>query len=261
MPTKIRIFANSKLYHNMIKGINNQTIFYDDQDRKVFLKYLKLSQEKFQFKIYSYCLMSNHVHLVMKSEKEFLSKSIQSLLIRYVNYFNKKYERKGHLVQDRFKSKIIENQKYFLDVCRYVHRNPEKAGISKTQNYKWSSYNSYINGSDIVDTSVLLSYFNNDIKEFIKFTTKQNDINKDIEEVTELAEYEMITRLSDSQLGDIITQLFDIQDKKELLSYFKSLSNMQLCYAIRKIKKVKGTNKTQIARVIRIARRIVEKYW
>lgn len=261
MPTKIRIYANSKLYHNMIKGIDDQNIFYDDQDKKVFLKYLKLSQEKFQFKIYSYCLMSNHVHLVMKSEKELLSKSIQSLLIRYVNYFNKKYDRKGHLVQDRFKSKIIENEKYFLDVCRYVHRNPEKAGISKTQNYKWSSYSSYINGSDIVDTSVLLSYFNNDIKEFIKFTTKQNDNNKDIEEVTELAEYEMITRLSDSQLEDIIIQLFDIQDKKELVSYFKSLSNKQLCYAIRKMKKVKGTNKTQIARVIRIARRMVEKYW
>ena len=258
MPTKIRTFANSKIYHIIIKGIDDQNIFYDNQDRNMFLNHLKTSQEKFKFKIYSYCLMSNHVHLVIKSEKELLSKSIQSLLIKYVNYFNKKYQRKGHLVQDRFKSKIVESRKYFLDVCRYVHRNPEKAGISKTQNYKWSSYQAYIQGSELVDTKMLLHYFNNDIQEFIKFTVKNDNVYADLEEFTE---YEMLNRLSDNQLADIIMKRFNIINIEDLSCYFKDLSLMQLKSAIKTISKIKGINKTQVARVIRVSRKIIEKFW
>ena len=78
--------------------------------------------------------MSNHVHMVIEVPNENLSKAIQSLTIRYVSYFNKKYDRKGPFVQNRFKSKNIENQRYFLEVCRYVHRNPEKQELKKQAN-------------------------------------------------------------------------------------------------------------------------------
>ena len=136
MARGLRIFSNSKVYHIILKGIDNQNIFYDDQDRRVFLKDLLITKKDYDYKIYSYCLMSNHVHMVIRIEKEFLSKAMQSLMVRYVHYFNTKYKRVGALVQDRFKSKNIENEKYFLDVCRYVHRNPENAGISKTEEYE-----------------------------------------------------------------------------------------------------------------------------
>ena len=75
--------------------------------------------------------MDNHIHMVIRIEKEFLSKAMQTLMIRYVHYFNKKYKRTGTLLQNRFKSKNVENQRYFLEVCKYVHRNPENAGITK----------------------------------------------------------------------------------------------------------------------------------
>jgi REP element-mobilizing transposase RayT len=169
------------------EGIDNQDIFYDDQDRRVFLKHLSITKKDYDYKIYSYCLMDNHVHMVIRIEKEFLSKAMQSLMVRYVHYFNTKYQRVGALVQNRFKSKNIENEKYFLEVCRYVHRNPENAGIAKTEEYEWSSYKEYIGKNKIVDKETLLHYFNNDINQFLEFTLKNNNY----EYIKELAEYEL----------------------------------------------------------------------
>lgn len=241
----------------MIKGIDNQDIFYDDQDRRVFLKHILESKKEFNYNVFAYCLMDNHVHLVIKSQKEFLSKSIQSLMIRYVHYFNTKYKRSGPLVQNRFKSKNIESQRYFLEVCRYVHRNPENAGMEKTENYQWSSYNEYIGKAKIIDKNILLHYFNNDVNEFINFTKKAEYF----EDLNELAEYELIGKLTDGQLAYIVMQLFNINDVSEIPSFFKNASKEELTLYIKKLKKVKGTNITQISRVIRIDRRRIEKNW
>ena len=132
MPRIPRIYSNSKVYHIILKGIDDQDIFYDNRDREYFLKQISITKTEFNYMLYSYCLMSNHVHMVFRCQDIFLSKCIQSLLIRYVHYFNKKYKRKGPLVQSRFKSKQVESLQYFIDVCRYVHRNPENAGIELT---------------------------------------------------------------------------------------------------------------------------------
>lgn len=241
----------------MIKGIDNQDIFYDDQDRRIFLKHILESKKEFNYNVYAYCLMDNHVHMVIKSQKEFLSKAIQSLMIRYVHYFNRKYKRTGPLVQNRFKSKNIENQRYFLEVCRYVHRNPENAGIEKTENYQWSSYSEYLGKPKIIDKNILLHYFNNDLNEFIKFTQK----NEYFEDLNELAEYEMMSKLTDGQLAYIIMQLFNINDVSEIPSFFKNIRKEEQRSYIERLKKIKGTNKTQLSRVIRINRRIIEKNW
>ena len=81
--------------------------------------------------------MSNHVHFVIRVSDDFLSKVMHSLEIRYSGYFNKKMNRTGHLFEDRYFSKKVENEEYFKTLCKYVHRNPEKAGIEKTENYKF----------------------------------------------------------------------------------------------------------------------------
>ena len=107
MPRGVRKYSNSKVYHIIIKGIDSQDIFYDNQDRKVFLDYLLISKNQYECKIYAYCLMINHVHLIMRVHNDFLSKTIQSLLVRFVHYFNNKYERVGTFVQNRFKSKAV----------------------------------------------------------------------------------------------------------------------------------------------------------
>ena len=178
MPRLSRKFSYSKVYHIIVKGIDSQNLFYDNQDRKVFLKYLLENKKQYGYQIYAYCLMVNHVHLIIRVNDEFLSKAIQCLLVKYVSYFNKKYDRSGTLFQDRFKSKLVENQRYFLEVCKYVHRNPEKARICKTEKYKWSSYLEYIKKEKIIDKNVLLHYFNDNINEFINFTTRNDELSE-----------------------------------------------------------------------------------
>lgn len=252
-----RKYSKSNIYHIIIKGIDNQNIFYDDQDRRVFLKKLLITKKENDITIYSYSLMDNHVHMVIKIEKEFLSKAMQSLMIRYVRFFNKKYERIGALSQCRFKSKNIEDQDYFLKVCRYVHRNPENAGIAKTEDYQWSSYQEYVKKEKIVDKRILLHYFNNDINEFIKYTKKCDDN----ESLNEFAEFEIRDKLTDRELLKIIMKIFNINDVDKVVNFFKDHDKYELKSDIEKIKKIRGTNKTQVARVIRVNRKIVAKFW
>jgi len=250
----IREFSNSKIYHIIIKGIDESTIFYDDEDRNVFLNKLKVTKKKFKYKILAYCLMNNHVHLVISIENENLSKGIQSLIIRYASYFNRKYDRKGPFVQNRFNSKKVESQRYFLEVCRYVHRNPEKAGIEKTDKYKWSSYHEYIGKEKIIDRRFLMHYLGNDINNFTEYTTKKESK----QEVNRLAEFEMIRKLSDDIVIKIILEKFKFNSVDEIINYFKNEKNYE---KIKVLKEIQGTNPTQIRRIIRVSRRLIEKHW
>lgn len=257
MPRKPRKFGKSKTYHIILKGIDNQEIFYDNQDRQVFLKHLLTTKKEYIYNLYAYCLMDNHVHMVIKSENEILSKAMQSLMVRYVQYFNKKYKRIGPLVQSRFKSKNVENQRYFLEVCRYVHRNPENAGFSKTEDYEWSSYKEYIGKEKNVDKNVLLHYFDNDINNFIEYTIKNNKNT----EMEEFAEFEVIEKLTDGQVSNFIMKMFDMKEVGEISTYFKNKTKEELKKDIQKIRRIKGTNKTQVARIIRISRWLMDKLW
>ena len=192
--------------------------------------------------------------MVIDVPKENLSKAIQSLTIRYVSYFNKKYDRKGPFVQNRFKSKNIENQRYFLEVCRYVHRNPEKAGIEKTNNYKWSSYNEYISNERIIDKKVLMYYLNNSIENFIKYTNKVEDI----QEIMNYADFELNNRLNDEELMEIILKRLNFNNIEEVINFFKNKENIKY---IEKLKDIKVINKSQLSRIIRIDRKNISKYW
>ena len=254
MSKYLREFSNSKIYHIIIKGIDESTIFYDDEDRNVFLNKLKVTKKKFKYKILAYCLMNNHVHLVISIENENLSKGIQSLIIRYASYFNRKYDRKGPFVQNRFNSKKVESQRYFLEVCRYVHRNPEKAGIEKTDKYKWSSYREYIGKEKIIDRRFLMHYLGNDINNFTEYTTKKESK----QEVNRLAEFEMIRKLSDDIVIKIILEKFKFNSVDEIINYFKNEKNYE---KIKVLKEIQGTNPTQIRRIIRVSRRLIEKHW
>lgn len=302
MGRQLRRFSCSKTYHVIIKGIDDQNIFYEDNDRNFFLKQILITKKEYNYSVYSYCLMGNHVHMVIKIEDEFLSKAIQSLLVRYVKYFNQKYLRKGPLVQNRFKSKNVENLEYFLEVCRYVHRNPEKAGIALTQNYKWSSYHEYLEQNcsenfnslnsnflksnkksaksinkniknpdedlfqklnkkskkeQIVDKNVLLHYFNNNINDFIDYTTKTIDID----DMNEYVEFEILQRLSDEDLSNIVMKKFDIGDINGISRFFNNMQEKELKEAIEKIKCIKGARKKQVSRLFKIGRRMLEKFW
>ncbi|TLS38639.1 transposase [Pseudalkalibacillus caeni] len=114
MPRKARRKSSTGIYHVILRGINKQTIFEEDEDKRKFLETLKKYKRISQFELYSYCLMDNHVHLLIKESEETVSKALKRISSSYVYWYNMKYERIGHLFQERFKSETVETRAYFL---------------------------------------------------------------------------------------------------------------------------------------------------
>lgn len=145
MPRKARKLSSTNIYHVMIRGNRKQDIFLEDEDRFKFIKVLKKVKQKKEYILYAYCLMNNHVHLLIKEKDEQLSQTMKRINVSYVNYFNQKYQQIGHLFQDRFKSEAIEDESYLLAVLSYIHNNPLNAFIVKNlDEYTWSSYCLYV---------------------------------------------------------------------------------------------------------------------
>lgn len=137
----------SDIYHVICRGCGRQILFEDDVDRRKYLSFLKEGLDQNGSILFAWCLMGNHVHLLIKSPIEALSNLMRVLNSSYSMYFNKRHDRVGHLMQGRFKSEPIETDEYFLTVLRYIHRNPEKAHMSLTVDYPWSSYAEYLKGN------------------------------------------------------------------------------------------------------------------
>ncbi len=164
MPRIARIKGEYQTYHVILRGNERKNIFISDEDKVRFLDTLGRMKEKYNFKVEAYCLMDNHMHLLIDDNGNDISKIVKSINISYVYYFNHTYKRVGHLFQDRFKSEIIEDDKYLLSVSAYIHNNPVKAGIVKVpQEYKWSSFNHYFlrekSRKELVDIERVLGMF------------------------------------------------------------------------------------------------------
>lgn len=180
MARKARIYSQSGCYHIVIKGVGNQILFEDDNDCRKFLFYLKKFKKQMDVKIIGFCLMENHVHLILKTEGKLVSRFMQKLEISYAYYFNVKYQREGPVFNGRFKSEPIEDDIYMLTAFRYVVRNPEKAGICKFSEYTWSSFPEFYatNASgkivSVTDIDIISSFFGNE-SNFIRFLNNTSD--------------------------------------------------------------------------------------
>jgi putative transposase len=170
MPRLPRKYNDIGIYHIMVRGNARQDIFIDDQDKRKFVKTILQKRKEGLFKIYAFCIMNNHAHLVVKELEESISKFMKRITTSYAFYFNAKYERVGHVFQDRFRSEIIKNDSYLLSVIRYVHNNPEKANISNKEDYGWSSYREYISlvNSNLSEKREVLDIFSQDRKQSIE---------------------------------------------------------------------------------------------
>ena len=142
MPRTARIYTEEGVFHILTKGNNKQSIFKDNQDFQAYKEILKRLKAEQPFKLYHYCLMSNHVHLIIEANKETkLSKLMKRINLFYYNHYKKKYGYTGHFWQDRFKSLLIEKNEYLLACGLYIERNPVKAEIvSAAEQYSHSSY-------------------------------------------------------------------------------------------------------------------------
>ena len=161
MPREARKISCSNIYHAMLRGINRQVICEEDADRRVFMMALKECKEASGFKLYAFCLMPNHLHLLIEPVGEPLDLIFKRLGAKYVGWLNRKYERTGHLFQDRFRSENVEDNRYFMTVLRYILQNPMKAGMeSQPGSYPWSSFLAYKKGiGSITDTQYAIDLF------------------------------------------------------------------------------------------------------
>jgi putative transposase len=160
-----RIEYPGALYHLLSRGNERRDIFVDDDDRRMFMDTLGEMAERFELDIAAYVLMGNHYHLLLRTRRANLSKSMQWLGVTYTNRFNCLNSHCGHLFQGRFKSMIVQNDAYLLRLSYYIHRNPIRAGIvERLADYRWSSYANYAygkKGADWLNTELLLSQFSN----------------------------------------------------------------------------------------------------
>lgn len=164
MPRRPRTWYPGAIYHITCRGNRKSDIFIEHSD---YFKYLSLvtdTKSDSPFSIHGYCLMSNHLHLLLETDTIHISHIMKNIQTSYAIYFNKKYNQVGHLFQGRYGSNLIDSQKYFVDANRYIHLNPVKAELVKNPaDYKWSSYKYYINGNSpsFLNTSKTLSLFPN----------------------------------------------------------------------------------------------------
>lgn len=183
MPRQARLRSDTGVYHIMLRGNDKRTIFIDNEDRKRFISTLFEKAAEENIRIYAYCLMSNHVHLLLHEKDANIARLMKRINVSFVYYFNKKYKRVGHLFQDRFKSEIVDNDNYLLAAVRYIHNNPVKAGmVSLPEKYLWSSYNDYISAKkfNTLETDKVLNIFSENkslaIKQFIDFSKLDCDV-------------------------------------------------------------------------------------
>ena len=145
MPRLPRFLLENACYHVITRGNQKQAIFFKDEDYLTYLMLLRRYKRKHKAKLYAFCLMTNHIHLVVECHK--LTKLMHSINLSYAKYFNNKYKKVGHLWQDRFKSITITKDKYLLDCLQYVEYNPVRAKIiDEPAKYPWSSYQNRILG-------------------------------------------------------------------------------------------------------------------
>lgn len=155
IPRTARIRSRSGYYHIVNRGIGRQILFEDEKDYLRFLETLKKVAGEESFEIIAYCLMENHIHMLLHVEKE-LGRIMKRITGSYARYYNEKYERTGHLFQDRYRSEPIENERSLCAVVRYIHNNPVKAGVCSREDYLWSSWHEYVETADFVSSEMVL---------------------------------------------------------------------------------------------------------
>jgi putative transposase len=140
------------MYHILARGVARMDTFLDLEDRRVFLELLGSLAEKGSLIIHAFCLMLNHIHILVETPAGELGRWMQVLLGRYAQNFNKRHNRVGHLWQGRYKSILIEEGDYFLNCSRYIHLNPYRSKMVPCfQCYPWSSYSNFLGGPCLVE--------------------------------------------------------------------------------------------------------------
>jgi REP element-mobilizing transposase RayT len=162
MARKARAEVEGGLYHVITRGNNRRQIFNFRADYQKFLSLLAVQKSKLPFFLYAYCLMTNHVHLLLERQASKVGRIMHRLLTGYAQYYNRRYRRVGHLLQGRHKAILCQSERYLAELVRYIHLNPVRAGmVSQPEDYEFSSHRAYLGmePAGIVDVDPVLRHF------------------------------------------------------------------------------------------------------
>ncbi|MCR5728731.1 MAG: transposase [Lachnospiraceae bacterium] len=244
MSRTARLTGESGYYHIIIRGIGKQILFEDEWDYKYFISLMQKYSDETGIKICAYCLMDNHVHMLIHDENNAMSLFMKKIGVSYAGFYNHKYERTGHLFQDRFKNEIIYDERYFLTVLRYILRNPEKAGLSRTENYRWSSYKLGFSDTSFIDTKLIRELFRTerDFREYVLTDVSEKCMEFEEEKKDDIWALEIIRQRLGLENG-IILQTYDRARRDDAIRKLKTVG-----MSIRQIERLTGLGKGIIQR-------------
>lgn len=244
MARQARVISKTGYYHIIMRGNNKTLIFEHDSDKAYFMKCLNRVVQEESLHLLAWCLMDNHVHLLVKVEPEDLATVFKRINVKYAMWYHLQHSTVGHVFQDRFISEPIESDAYLLMVTRYVHNNPVKAKMVKKANrYSWSSYNNYMSG-DLSESMVfVMGMFQKSKTVFEAFHLKE-----DQNEYLEIKEDQERYRMEKAQIiidsFCIINSVIDIKDLRNNKEYLKRITKELLEYS--------GLSLRQVAKLIEI---------
>ena len=262
MPRQSRQTSGTGIYHVMLRGINQQNIFEDHED---FWKFLELIDQVIHPKdelghilpprctFYAYCLMTNHVHLLIREGAEGLASVIKSIGISYALHYNKKYQRKGQLFQDRFKSEPVNDMAYFITLIRYIHQNPIAADLVRhAKDYTWSSYREY----EGVVTSILPVCTTQHVLARISREDLIALINEPLSKALRILDFDCnaSVRVSDDEVRDYLTEACGISN----ITQVQHLPTEQRNNVIRQLRQF-GASIRQLSRMTGISFGVIRK--
>lgn len=251
MPREARKSSSTNIYHVVIKGADRQSLFEESKDYKKYLEILKEYKEQCQFELFAYCLMSNHVHLLLKVSSMPLENIFRRINTYYAGWFNAKYSRTGHLQDDRYFSEPVETKEYLWNVIRYIHYNPLNAGLESTlgEQYMWNSYRDYLlNDSKLIDTNSFFQIFGSREDFFLFHQTKPSATYLDVNNLKK--------RLPDDVAKDIILEISNCNTSTEFQNLPLAERNKYLLsiykkgVSIRQLNRLTGTPRGVIERTV-----------
>lgn len=187
MARKPRIHFPGACYHVILRGNGGQDIFFDDEDRHYLFQLIEEGVERYSHRVHCYCLMSNHIHMVIQVRDIPLSRIMQNVSFRYTRYIHSKTKQVGHLFQGRYKAILVDTDNYLLELVRYIHNNPVRISlVNSPHEYTWSSHNSYLDvtntnkGTPWLTMDFVLKMFADDTVQAMKLY--EDFINKGVKE-------------------------------------------------------------------------------
>lgn len=242
MARTARIYSESGYYHIVARGTNKQILFHEDMDYRVYLKYLHKYSKKYKIKTISYCLMPNHLHILVLDNNNNISNMMHDVQTSYSLFHNAKYKRTGPVFEDRFHGRAINSVNYILNAFRYILQNPQKAGLSSVENYKWSSFAAY-NKKSWIDLDIIKNYLPSfDI--YCEFLIKP--------ETDYYFEFDKISN-NDEAAKQFIENKFHINSCREL-NNFEDVVKIKSLKFLRK----NGLSISQISRLTGISRKYIQ---